>query len=575
MSLFRVYVDGAIFYHPNLSKLAITQAQVSEDAENIDSLTLSAPHSHPYLNAIKPMASVIVCKKGETTVFEGRALDDGSDFYNTHTWMCESCLAYLKDSVQPPFSYQGTLSGLLEQFIAVHNASVEEQKQFTIGNVTVTDENDYISYSNSEYSVTLDAIREKLINTHGGYLQVRYDGDIKYLDYLADFNTSSVQTVEFGKNLLDVKITRDHTERVTALIPLGAKKTETDEDGNETELDERVDITAVNDGENYIYDADAVKEIGWIWASETWEDVTLPSNLLQKAKSRLSDLVKGVTSMELTIVDESDADADIGDIRARMYVKCLSKPHGIDGTYLCVSRTRDYLNPSGNTITIGASGVTLTSASAKQSQNISALEDDLLGQTGKIETAVSKANSADQTAAEALDKASGFEEDISALQVNVQECYSEITKTAEQITSSVRETYATRSELETIQQDFQTSITETSTEIRMDFTSRVDTVSNQVSTNQALLEEYIRFKGALIELGKVGNAFTAELSNEELAFKEDGQTIAYISNQSLVITNAEIRYKLSLGTEDRGWFDFIPRSTGNLSIVWRDPTSTS
>ena len=91
--------------------------------------------------------------------------------------------------------------------------------------------------------------------------------------------------------------------------------------------------------------------------------------------------------------------------------------------------------------------------------------------------------------------------------------------------------------------------------------------------NQVLLEEYIRFRGALIELGKVGNAFTAELSNEQLAFKENGQTIAYISNQSLVITNAEIRNKLSLGNEDRGWFDFIPRTSGNLSIVWRAPAS--
>ena len=86
-----------------------------------------------------------------------------------------------------------------------------------------------------------------------------------------------------------------------------------------------------------------------------------------------------------------------------------------------------------------------------------------------------------------------------------------------------------------------------------------------------ITEEYIRFKGALIELGKVGNAFTAELSNEELAFKENGQKIAYISNQSLVITNAEIRNKLSLGNESRGWFDFIPRTNGNLSIKWRGP----
>ena len=48
MSLFRIFVDGALFYHPNLSQLAITEAKVQENAESIDSLTLSAPHSHPY-----------------------------------------------------------------------------------------------------------------------------------------------------------------------------------------------------------------------------------------------------------------------------------------------------------------------------------------------------------------------------------------------------------------------------------------------------------------------------------------------------------------------------------------------
>lgn len=168
---------------------------------------------------------------------------------------------------------------------------------------------------------------------------------------------------------------------------------------------------------------------------------------------------------------------------------------------------------------------------------------------------------------------SGYEEDISALQVNVRECYSEITKTSEQINLAVREEYLTRTEMEAIQRDFETSITQNSTEIRMDFTQATDEIKGTVATNQALLEEYIRFRGALIELGKVGNAFTAELSNEELAFKENGQKIAYISNQSLVITNAEIRNKLSLGNESRGWFDFIPRTNGNLSIKWRGPVS--
>lgn len=40
MRLFRIYVDGTLFYHPQLSKLAVTEAKVEEDAENIDSLTL-------------------------------------------------------------------------------------------------------------------------------------------------------------------------------------------------------------------------------------------------------------------------------------------------------------------------------------------------------------------------------------------------------------------------------------------------------------------------------------------------------------------------------------------------------
>ena len=110
MSLFRVYVDGALFYHPQMSKLAITDARIEEDAENIDSMTLSAPFNHPYLSSIRPLASSIVCKKGDAVVFEGRALDNGTDFYNTHTWTCESCLAYLKDSVQPPYDYKGTLT---------------------------------------------------------------------------------------------------------------------------------------------------------------------------------------------------------------------------------------------------------------------------------------------------------------------------------------------------------------------------------------------------------------------------------------------------------------------------------
>ena len=552
MSIFKVYADGELLYHPAISELALTKAELTEDAESIDSFIMSLPENHPYINDIKLISTIITCRDGTQTVFEGRVIDISRDFYGTCTFTCESSLAYLKDTIQPPFNYQGSLKGLLEYFISIHNENVGEDKQFKIGNVTVTDPNDYVAYSSTDYLETLDAIKTRLLDTHGGYLRARYSKKGRYLDYLSDFTAASLQTVEFGKNLLDVKIETDSASRVSVLIPLGAI---VEDEQMEEESNKRIDITSVNDGKNYIVDEDAVKEIGYIWKTETWDDVKIPGNLLTKGKARLTELAKGITSMQLSVVDESDSGAAIADIRARMYVDVKSAPHGIDGTYLCLSRTRDYIDRSVNTIMIGASGVTLSKSSVKQGQSIAAIENDITGQERRIVSALSDIENVGNT--------------IDTVKESIHECYAEIAKSADEIKNTVQDTYIEKSELESIQQDFQSSITQNSSEIRMDFTTITNEIIENVEANRELLEEYIRFKGALIELGRIGNAFTAELSNEELAFKENGTKIAYISNNSLVITNAEIRNKLSLGNETRGWFDFIPRSSGNLSIKWR------
>ena len=43
-------------------------------------------------------------------------------------------------------------------------------------------------------------------------------------------------------------------------------------------------ITGVNEGVEYVYDEKALKEIGWIWTVEVWDDVTEPGNLLRSEK---------------------------------------------------------------------------------------------------------------------------------------------------------------------------------------------------------------------------------------------------------------------------------------------------
>jgi hypothetical protein len=91
----------------------------------------------------------------------------------------------------------------------------------------------------------------------------------------------------------------------------------------------------------------------------------------------------------------------------------------------------------------------------------------------------------------------------------------------------------------------------------------IDALTGEMTGNQTLLEEYIRFQGALIELGKVGNAFTAQLDNGRLAFLENGNPIAYVSNQKLWITDAQILNQLRIGK----WM-WTSQSNDNLILAW-------
>ena len=234
---------------------------------------------------------------------------------------------------------------------------------------------------------------------------------------------------------------------------------------------------------------------------------------------------KPTITLTMTAVDLHLVDVNIERIKIGDSIRVLSEPHGLD-EYMIVQKLQlDFQHPENSVVTLGA------------------VKQTLDGNVGKSKSEPLDAIIAQQAA---------MQQSISSMQTTVQECYSEISKTAEEIRTEVSESYLAKTELETIQRDFQTSITQSASEIRMDFTTITNEITNNVAANQQLLEEYIRFRGALIELGKIGNAFTAELSNEKLSFKENGQEIAFISNQSLVITNAEIRNRLSLGTAERG-----------------------
>lgn len=287
-------------------------------------------------------------------------LNEEKGFYNEKQVSCEGELAFLLDSIQRPYDFTGSVSDYFKQLVMNHNAQVEAAKQFVIGNVTVTDPNNYIVRSNIDHVSTWDELNGKLVNNLGGHVRVRHEDGKNIIDYLKDFNTLSTQTVEFGKNLIDLKNITKGENMATALIPLGAKLK--DNEGKDT--DKRLTVAAVNDGKDFITDADAVDKYGFICKQQVWDDVTEASNLLTKGKAYLASLVNIASSIEITAADLAGIDMNMKTFRLGSKVQVISPPHGINQLFAVQKLSVDLLNPASNKLTLGGMLETFTAMTA-------------------------------------------------------------------------------------------------------------------------------------------------------------------------------------------------------------------
>ena len=535
--MIKMFCDGLLLYDPRNPDYAITDPKCEMEINKTGSLSFTVPPTHPMYDSLLKMKSEITLYQDDEFLGAFRILNTDIDFRNVKSVTCEGELAFLLDSVQRAAEYHDiSVEDYFATLISNHNADVDSSKQFSVGAVTVEDPNDSL-YRIHSYESTWACIEDKLLDRLGGYIRCRRVNGVRTIDYLSDYGSVNTQVIRFGENILDLAKEIRGEDIATVLVPLGA----TDEDTGE-----KLTVASVNEGLDYIEDEEAIAVYGRIVKTVEYDDVTVAANLLRKGYEQLAILCMPRITLTMTAIDLHLVDVSVERIKLGDSIRVVSEPHGLDEYMLVQKLELDFQHPENSKVTLGTVRQTLDTVINKKQQE--PWQDILNAQIA-------------------------MRESISSVRTTVQECYSEISKTAEEIRSEVSESYLSKDALETIQRDFQTSITQTSEEIRMDFTTITNEISNNVSANQQLLEEYIRFRGALIELGRVGNAFTAELSNEQLAFKENNQIIAYISNQSLVITDAQVKNKLSLGAADRGWFDFIPRPNGNLSVQWRDPTA--
>ena len=539
--MYQVYCDGQLLHDPRLQEYQLLSPSLSLELNKTGSFTFTQYPNHPMAGLVQKLKSIIEVKKDGAVLFRGRPLSGKEGFYRQQDYTCEGELAFLLDSRVRPFEMAGGVTELFTYLINQHNEQVDETKRFQVGTVTVTDPNDYINRSNVTYETTWDILNTRLLNTLGGYLWVRHEADGVYLDYLEDFPYMSTQRITFGENLLDYARTRDGSEIATALIPLGARLE--DEEGNQT--DQRLTISEVNDGKDYVYNEAAVEQYGWILTTQTWDDVTQPGNLKQKALDALQEKIKTVDTIEMTAADLSQMDKSFDDFRVGQYVFVDSPPHGMDGEkFLVTKMTLNLSDPSQNKLIFGRVKSSFTEETNRDHQTVG----DLISRTEAIES--------DYVT---NDTVTSITEDV----------WTRIDQTAESIMSEVGSTYVTS---EGFEEKLNTRFTQTEEGWEMTFNQFrqwVETENGETQTAFEELRKYIRFIEGNIILGDQDNDLQCIITNSKISFEQNGAEVAYISNNKLYITNAEVLDRFTVGNPSSGYFDWIPRANGNLGMKWR------
>lgn len=374
--MYRVFCNDSPLYDLRDEDLVLISPIVKIGENTAGSFEFSILPKHPHYEEVNELTSVITAYDSDEEIFCGRVVEITKDLYNRKKVICEGELAYFNDSIQRPAKYQGlTVRGYLETLVNIHNQQVKNQgidKTFKVGAVTVQDNNDYV-YKYTNWESTLEVIKTDLLNTYGGYLRIRKENGVRYIDYLADYPNTNTQVIEFGSNLLDFTHDMVASDIVTAVIPLGARL----EDVTEVEgLDAYLTIKDVNGGVDYVYSQEAVKSYGWIFKTVKWDDVHVADNLLRKGKEYLSDIQFAQITLTVSAVDLHMLHVDMERIKVLDEIRVTSSPNGLD-RFFPVSEMTIYLDkPSNNKLTLGTS-YSKTSLSTKTESNMTSIKDKI------------------------------------------------------------------------------------------------------------------------------------------------------------------------------------------------------
>lgn len=561
--MYQIKCDDHILYDPRDEELILLNPKFHLEANTVGEGSFTILAKHPFYGALKKLRSRFELRQDNDIIFRGRMTNDSRDFYNRQFVDLEGVLAFTNDSIIEPYDFPKddkfadaeASANIVEYFlqwaIDQHNSQVEEWQRLKLGRVTVSDPNNYITRSNTDYSTTMELLKSKLFESElGGYLCIRYEEDGNYVDYLKEFELTNTQRVTVTENMLDITQDSDASETYTAILPIGATV-----EGSEGE---RLTIESLPDGDltddvvkkgKYIYSKSGVAEHGWICMppqESKWEDVTEPENLRDKA---LETLVGSAMLLSRTItikaVDLSFSDSQIQSFRLYRNILVDVPSHGVENaTFPLMKLDIEIMNPQNTIITIGDTVRTLIDVNNRnQSSTIERVEKTAQLTAGKTQEVMETVQQ----------------------QMIVQE--TSMTATCSEMILAALDQYVETGVYNQFKETVEAQLAIMADEIVMNFTSTTESIDNVDGDLQARFTElykYISFSESGITIGSGDSAITLEIDNDQITFKKNGVPFGWWDGNDFHTGNivVEVNERAQFGN-----FAFVPRSDGSLMFL--------
>lgn len=366
----------------------VTDPDVKLVVNGVDSFSFAIYPQHPLYREIECKVSRVKIWRDSKLLFYGEVTGYSQDMYGIRTYDCEGALAWLND-LHFAYAISGaTPKEVLYWYIKQYNQKLRDKsKSFELGTVTVhkaltqSGTEGTIARSSGVYPSFWEEIQDKLLDSFGGILRVRYVGSdtcAGYIDWLAIPDGTCSQDVRYAKNLLNCDWTYNCTALATAVVPLGKRKDSSGDNEVRLTIDKADDddatfmiqyMTGTDDlvkSGTMVYSKSRMEKYGLIQQAVTFDDITDAGTLAYQGAVWLRQNGKAASTIRAEAIDLADIDESVEHFTHGDYVRTKLPGDSAESLFPITAIEIPIAAPENAKLTVGTQESGITSGSGGQ-----------------------------------------------------------------------------------------------------------------------------------------------------------------------------------------------------------------